>query len=67
MVTAIPQEILESKILPLIPAGRLGKPEEIAALVCYLCSDDAGFVTADRIQHCHQRWSAYALSRLTVR
>ena len=49
MVTAIPQEILETKILPQIPAGRLGKPEEVASLVVYLCSDDAGFVTGANI------------------
>jgi len=49
MVTAIPQEILDAKILPQIPAGRLGKPEEVASLVVYLCSDDAGFVTGSNI------------------
>lgn len=27
------------------PVGRMGKPEEIAALVLYLCSDEAAFVT----------------------
>ena len=45
MVTAIPQEILDSKILPQIPVSRLGKPEEIAGLVAYLASDEAAFVT----------------------
>ena len=49
MVTAIPQEILDTKVLPQIPMGRLGKPEEVAALVVYLCSDDAGFVTGSNI------------------
>jgi len=49
MVTAIPQEILESKILPQIPVNRLGKPEEIAGLVAYLASDEAAFVTGANI------------------
>jgi acetoacetyl-CoA reductase len=49
MVTAIPQEILDTKVLPNIPMGRLGKPEEVAALVLYLSSDDAGFVTGSNI------------------
>ena len=49
MVTAIPQEILDAKILPQIPVGRLGKPEEIASLVAYLASDEAAFVTGANI------------------
>jgi len=49
MVTAVPQEIMDTKILPQIPVGRLGKPEEVAALVTYLCSEDAGYVTGSNI------------------
>ena len=49
MVTAIPQEILDTKILPQIPVNRLGKPEEIAGLVVYLASDEAAFVTGANI------------------
>jgi acetoacetyl-CoA reductase len=49
MVIAIPQEILDSKILPQIPLGRLGKPEEIAGLVAYLASEEAAFVTGANI------------------
>ncbi len=49
MVMAIPTDILESKIIPQIPVGRLGKPEEIAGLVAYLCSEEAAFVTGANI------------------
>ena len=49
MVTAIPQEILNSKILPQIPVGRLGKPEEVAGLIIYLASEEAAFLTGANI------------------
>ncbi len=58
MVMAIPSDVLESKIIPQIPMGRLGKPEEVAGLVSYLASDEAAFLTGANIainggQHMH--------------
>lgn len=38
------------KILPLIPLGRLGKPEEVAALVSFLCSESAAYITGQAFQ-----------------
>jgi acetoacetyl-CoA reductase len=49
MVLAIPKDVLDSKILPQIPVGRLGKPEEIAGLCAYLASDEAAFLTGANI------------------
>ncbi len=49
MVKAIPQDVLDKNILPLIPVGRLGEPDEIARCVTFLASDNAGFITGSTI------------------
>src|SRR3982074_425882 len=49
MVLAIPKDVLDTKIIPQIPIGRLGKPEEIAGLCAYLASDEAAFLTGANI------------------
>ncbi len=49
MVMAIPENVLEGKIVPQIPVSRLGKPEEVAGLIIYLCSEEAAFVTGANI------------------
>jgi acetoacetyl-CoA reductase len=49
MVMAVPKEVLEKSILPMIPARRLGQPEEIARCVVFLASDDAGFITGSTL------------------
>jgi acetoacetyl-CoA reductase len=45
MVAAVPKDVLEAKILPMIPVGRLGTAAEIARCVVFLAAEDAGFIT----------------------
>ncbi|HUI18863.1 MAG TPA: acetoacetyl-CoA reductase [Alphaproteobacteria bacterium] len=49
MVRAVPEDVLKSKILPQIPVGRLGEPEEVARAVVFLASDQAGFITGSTL------------------
>ncbi|MDU6730536.1 MAG: acetoacetyl-CoA reductase, partial [Bradyrhizobium sp.] len=49
MVQAVPKDVLEKAILPLIPVGRLGEPEEIARAVVFLAADEAGAITGSTL------------------
>lgn len=49
MTAAIPKDVMENVLLPQIPVGRMGEPEELAALVAFICSEKAGFLTGANI------------------
>ncbi|MEN3791328.1 beta-ketoacyl-ACP reductase [Fulvimarina sp. MAC3] len=49
MMSTIPDKVMNEQILPQIPVGRLGEPDEIARCVAFLASDDAGFITGSTL------------------
>jgi acetoacetyl-CoA reductase len=49
MVMAIDPKVLETRIIPQIPVGRLGTPEEIGRAVVFLASDEGGFITGSTL------------------
>ncbi len=49
MVKAMKPEVVEKNILPYIPIGRLGEPEEIARCVVFLAADEAGLITGSTL------------------
>lgn len=48
-MTEVLSEEQKDSILSAVPAGRLGKPEEIASVVKFLASDDASYITGDNL------------------
>ena len=49
MMSTIPEKVMNDVILPQIPVGRLGEPDEIARAVVFLASDEAGFITGSTL------------------
>jgi 3-oxoacyl-[acyl-carrier protein] reductase len=47
--TATDMNAEPEKVVPLIPLGRIGQPQEIAGLVAYLVSPEAGFITGSSV------------------
>ena len=49
MVKAVPEKIINEKVIPLIPTGRLGEPNEIARCVVFLADKEAQFINGSTI------------------
>ena len=53
IITAMVEELseeLQAQVLARVPMGRLGTPADIAGLVAFLCSDEAGYITGQVIR-----------------
>ena len=49
IATDMTVDLDEAELKKTIPAGRFGQPEEVAALVSFLCSDEAAYITGQTI------------------
>ncbi len=49
MVKSVPEKIINEKVIPLIPTGRLGEPDEIARCVIFLADKEAQFINGSTI------------------
>jgi acetoacetyl-CoA reductase len=49
MVQAVPKDVLEKNIIPQIPIGRLGEPDEVARCVVFLASEEASLITGSTL------------------
>ena len=50
MVQAVPEEVLKTKILPLIPSAASARPRRSPARVLFLAADEAGFITGSTLR-----------------
>ena len=49
IATDMTRGLPEDELKKLIPMRRFGRPEEVAAVVGFLCSEDAGYITGETI------------------